>query len=104
MNHTFLADLAHETPPPTNGILSRTVFQDDWVKAVAFGFAAGEELSEHTASLPAILQFVQGEATLTVGDDSLEAQAGTWLHMTAGLKHSIRAKTPTVLLLLLLKK
>jgi len=29
---------------------------------VVFGFAQGEELSEHTASMPAVLHFLQGEA------------------------------------------
>jgi quercetin dioxygenase-like cupin family protein len=46
---------------------------------------------------------VKGEATVGLGDDLLEAQAGTWVQMPAGLKHSIKAKTPVVMLLLLLK-
>ena len=36
-------------------------------------------------------------------DDRHEAKVGTWVHMPAGLKHSIQAKTPVVLLLMLLK-
>jgi quercetin dioxygenase-like cupin family protein len=73
------------------------------MKAVIFGFGQGEELSEHTASMPAILQFIQGEATVTLGDDRHEAKAGTWVHMPTGQRHSIQAKTPVVMLLLLLK-
>jgi hypothetical protein len=38
-----------------------------------------------------------------LGDYLKEAQAGTWVHMPAGLKHSIKAKTPVVMLLVLLK-
>jgi quercetin dioxygenase-like cupin family protein len=38
-----------------------------------------------------------------LGDDLKEAQVGTWVHMPAGLQHSIRAKTPLVMLLVLLK-
>jgi len=45
---------------PGKGILSRTLFNDDRLKVVGFGFAQGEELSEHTASMPAILLFLQG--------------------------------------------
>ncbi len=40
---------------------------------------------------------------MTLGDDQHEAKAGTWVHMPAGLRHSIQAKTPVVMLLLLLK-
>ncbi|MCE9552885.1 MAG: cupin domain-containing protein [Planctomycetes bacterium] len=102
-NYTHILDLANEADPPADGILSRTIFQDDRVKAVIFGFGQGQELSEHTASKPAMLHFVKGEAAVGLGDDTKEAQAGTWVHMPAGLKHSIKAKTPVVMLLVLLK-
>jgi quercetin dioxygenase-like cupin family protein len=101
--YTYINDLAKEGQPPDKGILSRTLYNDDRVKAVIFGFAQGEELSEHTASMPAILQFIQGEATVTLGDDKHESKADTWVHMPTGQRHSIQAKTPVVMLLLLLK-
>lgn len=50
-----------------------------------------------------MLVFVKGEANVGLGDDVQEAHAGTWVHMPANLKHSIRAKTPVVMLLVLLK-
>jgi quercetin dioxygenase-like cupin family protein len=102
--YTHFNDLAKEAQPPDKGILSRTLYNDDRVKAVIFGFAQGEELSEHTASMPAILHILQGEAKLTLGDDTLEARPGTWVHMPTGQRHSIQAKTPVVMLLLLLKQ
>ncbi|HUG66639.1 MAG TPA: cupin domain-containing protein [Pirellulaceae bacterium] len=103
-DYTHIADLATEVEPPEDGILTRTLFNDDHVKAVIFGFGQGEELSEHTASMPAILHFIQGEATLTLGDETVEARAGTWIHMEPKLKHSVKTKTPVVMLLLLLKQ
>lgn len=101
--YTHVSDLAKEAEPPGDGILSRTLFTDEHVKAVIFGFGQGQELSEHTASMPAILHFVKGEAALTLADDTVDAGPGTWIHMPAELKHSIVAKTPVVMLLLLLK-
>lgn len=102
-SYTHISDLAKEVQPPDKGILSRTLHNDDRLKVVLFGFAQGEELSEHTASMPAILHFLQGEATVTLGDDRHEAKPGTWVHMPTGQRHSIQAKTPVVMLLLLLK-
>ena len=99
-NYTHIIDLAKEVEPPEDGILTRTLFNDDDVKAVIFGFGQGEELSEHTASMPAILHLIKGEATLTLGEDTVEAQAGTWIHMAPELKHSVQTKTPLVMLLL----
>jgi quercetin dioxygenase-like cupin family protein len=103
-NYTHIVDLAKEVEPPDDGILTRTLFNDDDVKAVIFGFGQGEELSEHTASMSAILHFIQGDATLTLGDDKVEAQPGTWIHMAPELKHSVQAKNRVVMLLLILKK
>jgi quercetin dioxygenase-like cupin family protein len=102
-NYTHILDLAREAEPPADGILSRTIYQDDQIKTVVFGFGQGQELSEHTASKPAMLFFVKGEAVVGLGDDVKEAAAGTFVHMPAGMKHSIKAKTPVVMLLVLLK-
>ena len=98
-----IVDLAKAVTPPADGIMSRTVFQNTQIKAVVFGFGSGQELSEHTASKPAIMHFLEGEAEVTVGQRHLQATASTWVHMEAGLPHSIVAKTPVKMLLLLLK-
>lgn len=103
MNYTYIANLAKEVEIPKDGILSRAIYNDDQVKAVLFGFDTGQELSEHTASMPAIISIVQGEALLTLGNDTQEASAGTWVYMPPQLPHSLHAKSPLVMILLLLK-
>ncbi len=95
-----LYGLMVEIPP--DSILSRTFYQDEHIKAILFGFAQGQELSEHTASVPAILYFLRGEADLTLGGEAKQAKAGTWVHMPPHLPHSVVAKTPLVMLLLML--
>lgn len=103
-SHTFFENLALLIPEiPADSIISRTIFQDDQLKAVLFGFAQGQELSEHTASQPAAILFLSGEAELALGKEIKEAVAGTFVHLNAGLPHSIHARTPVVMLLLLLK-
>src|SRR5262245_38414135 len=61
--YTHFSDVGQQAQPPDKGILSRTLHNDDRLKVVLFGFAPGEELSEHTASMPAILHFLQGEGS-----------------------------------------
>jgi quercetin dioxygenase-like cupin family protein len=100
--YTLIPNLS-EQDIPADGILSRTIYSDDQLKAVLFAFAPGQELSEHTASMPAIIHIVKGEALLMLGENTIEARAGTWVHMPAQLPHSLRASTPMVMLLLLLK-
>jgi quercetin dioxygenase-like cupin family protein len=102
-NYSLIANLAGLLPEISEDtIISRSVYQDDQLKAILFGFAPGQELSEHTAARPAILHFLKGEAELTLGNDASTAQAGTWAHMEAHLPHSIVAKTEVVMLLLML--
>jgi quercetin dioxygenase-like cupin family protein len=104
VNYTLLADLAHQIEPPADGTLSRTIHQDERLKAVLFAFSAGQELSEHTASTPAIMHFLNGEADVGLGDDTVAATGETWIYMPALLPHSIRARTAVTMLLLLLKQ
>lgn len=100
----LIDDLASQLPEiPPDSIVSRTFFSDDQTKVILFGFAAGQELSEHTASKPAILHFLSGEAQLTLGKDSYDARPGTWAHMPAQLPHSILARTPVTMLLMLVE-
>jgi len=101
--YTHILDLAKEAEPPADGKVSKIVFEDDRIKAVVFGFGQNQGLSEHKAAKPAMLYFVKGEATVGLGDDFQDAQAGTWIYMPTGLKHSINAKSPMVMLLILLK-
>jgi quercetin dioxygenase-like cupin family protein len=101
--YTIVHDIDDPSKTPADGTLSRTLHQDKRLKAVLFNFAAGQELSEHTASMPAVVHILQGEAELTLGGDRITARNGTWIHMPAHLPHSIHAATPLTLLLLLLK-
>jgi hypothetical protein len=64
---------------PVNGILSRTLYQDEHVKVVIFGFAEGQELSAHTAPFRAILHVLDGEARIKLGADTVEAGPGAWI-------------------------
>ncbi len=68
--YMHILDLAKEVEPRADVILSKTIYQDDQIKAVVFGFGKGQELSEHTAAKSAVLFFVKGEASIGLGGDS----------------------------------
>ncbi|MEW5872710.1 MAG: cupin domain-containing protein [Chloroflexota bacterium] len=103
--YTFFENILTSIPEITpDTIISKTFYSDDQVKVILFGFAPGQELSEHTASKPAILHFLSGKARLTLGEDSFLAAEGAWVHMPPHLPHSILAETPVTMLLILLEK
>lgn len=99
--HRTLAELIAIQP---DSIVSKTVFAGDHAKVVLMALDAGQELSEHTAAMPAVIHLLEGEADVTLGEDAHRLAAGAWVHMPANLRHSVRAVAPTVLLLTLFKK
>lgn len=102
MDYTYFANLLDQVPEvPADSIVSRTLYSDEQLKTILFAFAPGQELSEHTSAKTAVLHFVEGEAELTLGSDSMAAQAGSWVHMAPNLPHSITAKTKVLMLLLM---
>ncbi len=101
----YFENLAAELPEISpDSIVSRTLYDDEQHKAILFGFAPGQELSEHTASMTALLYFIRGQAKLTLGDAQRDASAGTWVRMEPRLPHSVLAETEVFMLLLMLKK
>lgn len=87
---------------PEDSILSQTIIQNQDARVILFQFASGQELSEHTAAKPAMLHFLEGEATITLGETVSEAGKNTFVHMPAHLPHSIVAKTEVSMLLILI--
>ena len=103
MNYEFLENIEHaveEIPPQS--IVSRNVYKDGSVNVILFGFAAGEELSEHTSAKPAILHILEGKADLVLGADKKNGQPGTWVFMPPNLPHSVFAQTQVRMLLIML--
>ncbi len=101
---TIIDQLTAELEIPRDGTLSRVIFKDGDVRVVIFGFDTDQELTEHTASRPAIVQIIVGRAHVALGDQETVLEPGGWVHMPAGLPHSVRALEPTVMLLTLLQR
>lgn len=99
----WIDDLVAHQPFPDDGILTRTLHDDASLKVVLFTYSKGQELSEHTATMPAVLQFLEGEAELTLGSERVKVGPGAWIHMAPKLPHSISTKTPVRMVLYLIK-
>lgn len=104
MTRPAVHDLRAPVSTPADGIVSRSLHDDESCRVVLFSFAAGQQLSDHTAAVPVTMEVVEGDAEIGVDDETIEAPAGTWLHLTANTPHSVVARTPVTLLLTLLKR
>ena len=98
-----IRQLPDELQPPESGKQSIVLLDDANAKVVLFAFAAGSGLTEHVAPFPAIIQIINGEAALTVDNELVAGKPGTWIQMAAKTPHSIKAESPVVMLLTLLK-
>ena len=102
-HYIYIEDLRQAGEAPENGILSRTLQNDERSKVILFAFAPGQELSAHTAPFPATLCFLEGTATLRLDDDTRQAREGTFVHMAPLVEHGIHADSVVRMLLVLHK-
>ena len=100
--HEDLAELVGEVPE--GSIVSRLLHHDEHVKVTLFGFAPGQELTEHTSSKPAIMQVLAGAGSFGFGADVHEVGPGSWAHMAPSVPHTVTARTRLVFLLTMLKQ
>jgi quercetin dioxygenase-like cupin family protein len=96
-----ILSLAEETRFAPNGIVSRTLFRTPGSRVVLFGFAEGQELSEHTSTQQALIQILSGECDFTLAGTVHRLKAGDLLHMPPHLPHAVKATTQFSMLLTL---
>lgn len=102
-SYTWFDDVVGTVEIPDDGTLSRVLFADERCRVVLFAFDEGQELSEHTAAVPAVVQVLSGRLEIQLGGDTLDARPGSWLHMPAHLPHSVSALEPSLMLLTMLR-
>ena len=97
----MLADLI---TPVEGGIASRVLAKTGGGNVTLFAFDCGEGLSEHTTPFDALALVVGGSLTLTIGDKTVVASAGTLVLLPANVPHSVSAGEPARMLLMMLRE
>jgi quercetin dioxygenase-like cupin family protein len=59
-----VADLEAMVQIADSGIVSKSIVENDHHKIILFCLAPGQELSEHTASVPAVIHVLRGKGTV----------------------------------------
>ncbi len=98
-----ILSLAEETKFAANGIVSRTLLHTAGSRTVLFGFAEGQELTEHTSTQHAIIQILSGECEFSIAGDLQNLKTGHFLYLPPDLPHAVRATTQFSMLLTLAK-
>ena len=95
--------LTDETQYAQNGIVSRTLLRTESLRTVLFGFAEGQELTEHTSTQNALVQILSGECEFSLSGRPHRLKAGDLLYMPRNLPHAVRATQQFSMLLTLSK-
>ncbi len=98
-----ILSLPAETRYAPNGIVSRTLLRTAHSRTVLFGFAPGQELTEHTSTQHALIQILSGACEFSLAGVPRSLQAGDLLYMPPHLPHSVKATGQFSMLLTLLK-
>jgi len=98
-----IVSLADETKFAPNGIVSRTLLRTDTTRIVLFGFAEGQELTEHTSTQQAVIQILTGECEFSLAGKPRLLKTGDLLYMPPNLRHAVKATRPFSMLLTLTK-
>jgi quercetin dioxygenase-like cupin family protein len=98
-----ILSLVAETQFAPNGIVSRTLLRTPAARVVLFGFAQGQELSEHTSTAHALIQVLSGEGEFSLAGKPHALKAGDLLYMPPHLPHAVKATKQFSMLLTLFK-
>ncbi len=85
-------------------VVSRTIAQVPAVNITLFALSRGEGISTHTTSGDAMVQVLEGEAEITIGDRVLTVRAGETVIMPADVPHALEARESFKMLLTVVKR
>ena len=103
-SHVYIPDLnIPPLEPPPDSIVSKVILKNDFLEVTLFAFDAGQGLSTHTSAFPAIIEILDGEGSMQLGEKDVQLFPGTWIYMEPNLPHSLVAATPLKMLLTLRK-
>jgi quercetin dioxygenase-like cupin family protein len=83
--------LAEETQFTPHGTVSRTLLRTAHTRLVLFGFAEGQELTEHTSSFHALVQILAGSCEFFVAGQPHRLKAGDLVYMPPHVPHAVKA-------------
>ena len=95
--------LSDETKFAANGIVSRTLLRTELSRVVLFGFAEGQELTEHTSTQNAVVHILSGECEFSLAGRPHSVKAGDLIYLPPNLPHALKATTQFSMLLTLSK-
>lgn len=96
-------NLASSVEYSNGGIISKQIIRNDAGNVTLFSFDESQSLSEHTAPYDALLQIIEGKATVTIGGKEQTLAEGEAVIMPADIPHALKAETKLKMILTMIK-
>jgi quercetin dioxygenase-like cupin family protein len=95
--------LAEALPVTEASTTSRTLVDNERVRVVAFIFDTGEQLTEHTAAMPVVVQLSAGTMRFEVNGKAHHLAAGDCVYLAPNEPHSLEALEPARMSLVMIR-
>jgi quercetin dioxygenase-like cupin family protein len=86
-----------------DSIVSKTIVDKPAGTITLFAFDTGQGLSEHTTPYDAVVQVLDGQARLTIGEDEKRVSAGEVIIMPGNVPHAVYADQRFKMLLTMIR-
>jgi quercetin dioxygenase-like cupin family protein len=98
-----VSGLAEALPVTASATTSRSVVDNDHVRVIVFAFDTGEQLTEHTAAMPVVVQLITGAMRFEVAGEAHHLAAGDCVYLAAKEPHSLEALEPSLMSLVMIR-
>ena len=85
-------------------VVSRTLIEKDAGTVTLFAFDAGQGLSEHSAPYDALVNIIDGEASVFIAGERHQVSEGEMLVMPADVPHAVKAEMPFKMMLVMIRQ
>lgn len=99
IKHDEIVNLNDEVQYLDGQIVSKTLAQSKYYSLTLFAFAKGEEISSHDSTGDAMIQVLDGNLKITIGENDYELAAGETIIMPAKVPHAVYAMEQSKMLL-----
>ena len=86
-----------------DSIVSKTILKKETGTVTLFGFDKGQGLSRHSAPFDAIVQIIEGTASIIIDENAYQLSKGDMIIMPANIPHAVDATERFKMLLTMIK-
>jgi quercetin dioxygenase-like cupin family protein len=86
-----------------DSVVSRTLLDKEAGTVTLFAFDEGQGLSEHTTPFDAIVNIIEGEASVIISGETFQLKKGEMIIMPANEPHSLKAIDKFKMILIMIR-